>query len=492
MMVRYLLAAIAVSGLLTVAWPAAAAQPPTLSGSAPTSAHGPGIIAFTYNIQVPADLDAAALSTHQAALLPANATSVTLDGAAVAASQITVTGGDLTIALGVVPAGAHTVRFTARVPATPSAVTESSADLTYSQGGVQQDVLHSDPVHIDLNEPDIDVFSDPQPVPVQPVGTGTPNGWDLQVRNIGFGAPPTTLHITLPSGLDMPTRDEPCCTATGDPLPCTRKTPAEIECQLGLLTHAQFPVDVSLGFTATAAAIPGTTASITVTATPTEGVDHDLSNNTLTIPIKFTGFAHLVGRATTPNTTITVGHTAVLTVTVHNDGPQPAEGTEAIVSLDDFALEGHFLFTSFDGKHLFGEPIEDTVAEWSIGTLAPAATVTAHLTVRAVSAGTGRITVHANSSAGDVQCNRKTCDPNALTLTAVAAKPATTPTPTPTPTATPTATTPRAAASSGDELAPTGATPEQLAWLGTALIAAGAVLIRQNRPRTTRPDRRPR
>ncbi len=85
------------------------------------------------------------------------------------------------------------------------------------------------------------VFSDPQPVPVQPVGSATPNGWDVQVRNIGFGAPPTTLHITLLSGLDMPTSDEPCCTGTGNPLPCSRNTPAEIECQLGLLTHARFP-----------------------------------------------------------------------------------------------------------------------------------------------------------------------------------------------------------------------------------------------------------
>ena len=62
-------------------------------------------------------------------LLPGSASvvqgSVTFDGTAVARSHIAVSGGDLTIRLGTVAAGAHTVRFSARVPAAPAAATWS-------------------------------------------------------------------------------------------------------------------------------------------------------------------------------------------------------------------------------------------------------------------------------------------------------------------------------------------------------------------------------
>src|SRR5215471_7613168 len=121
------------AGLLILAGPAVAADPPTLTGSAPVAAHGPGMVRFTYTIDVTVGLDSAELATDQDALLPADAGSVTVDGTAVARSLITVSGGDLTIPLGTVAAGAHTAKFTARVPAAPSAVTKSSADLSYAQ-----------------------------------------------------------------------------------------------------------------------------------------------------------------------------------------------------------------------------------------------------------------------------------------------------------------------------------------------------------------------
>jgi hypothetical protein len=201
-------AATAVAGLFILAAPAVAADPPTLTGSAPVAARGPGMVWFTYTIDVVVGLDSAKLTTHQDSLLPADAGSVTFDGTAVARSQIAVSGGDLTIPLGTVATGAHTVRFTARVPAAPSTVTRSTADLSYGQAGVTQDSLHSAAVVVDINEPDIEVLSDfGDPVPEQPVGTGTFGGWDFSVRNIGFGAPPTTLRFTVPEGLDMTAMD---------------------------------------------------------------------------------------------------------------------------------------------------------------------------------------------------------------------------------------------------------------------------------------------
>ena len=420
------------AGLLIVSAPAMAADPPTLTGSAPVAAHGPGTVRFTYTIDVAVGLDSAELATHQDALLPADAGSVTVDGTALARAQITVSGRDLTIPLGTVAAGAHTVRFSARVPGAPSAVTRSSADLSYAQTGLPQNPLHSAPVVVDINEPDIEVVSDfGEPVPEQPLATGDTGGFEFTVSNIGFGAPPTTLRITVPKGLDTTFEGPPCCTSTGQPLPpltCSHSTPGQHECALGPLAHGQ-AVSLGIGFTASPSAVPGTTASLIITATPDQGVDQDPSNNTLTIPIRFTGLAHLTSRATTPTPKVTVGHSTVVTVTVHNSGPQPAD-VIAFVILDEFNDVGHFEFTRFDGD-TGGDPISPGIVEWIIGTLNPGKTATAHLTVRAISAGTGTITVDTESGAGDPSsCKQKICGPR-LTLTAIAetstAAPATSP-----------------------------------------------------------------
>jgi len=100
-------------------------------------------------------------------------------------------------------------------------------------------------------------------------------------------------------------------------------------------------VSLGISFTASASAIPGTTASLIITATPDQGVDQDPSNNTVTVPIRFTGLADLTSRATTPTPKVTIGHSTVVTVTVHNNGPQPAQVT-AFVILDEFNDLGHF------------------------------------------------------------------------------------------------------------------------------------------------------
>jgi hypothetical protein len=473
-------AATAVAGLFILAAPAVAADPPTLTGSAPVAARGPGMVWFTYTIDVVVGLDSAKLTTHQDSLLPADAGSVTFDGTAVARSQIAVSGGDLTIPLGTVATGAHTVRFTARVPAAPSTVTRSTADLSYGQAGVTQDSLHSAAVVVDINEPDIEVLSDfGDPVPEQPVGTGTFGGWDFSVRNIGFGAPPTTLRFTVPEGLDMTAMDVQRETSPPVPLRCSPSTPGQLECALGTLAYREF-VGVSITFAASASAIPATTASLAITATPDQGVDQDPSNNTITVPIRFTGLADLTSRVTTPTPKVTVGHSTVVTVTVHNNGPQPAHVTIAFVSLDLFNDQfGHFQFTRFDGD-TGGAPLDSGFIEWIIGTLEPGKTATAHLTVRAISVGTGNITVDTESTAGDPSsCKQKFCGPR-LTLTAIAETP--TPTPTPTPTAHVTPTPP----AGSHQLAATGTSPWPLTWLGSALLATGAILTYQGRRRGKR------
>ena len=109
-------------------------------------------------------------------------------------------------------------------------------------------------------------------------------------------------------------------------------------------------------------------------------------------------------------------------------------------------------------------------------------TATAHLTVRAISVGTGNITVDTESTAGDPSsCKQKFCGPR-LTLTAIAESPTATPTPTPTPTAHVSQIPP----ASSHQLAATGTSPWPLTWLGSALLATGAILTYQGRRRGKR------
>jgi hypothetical protein len=110
--------AVAVAGLMVAAPSASAATALTVTGSAPATAHGPGTVPFSYGLQVATELESVTVTTNQDAFLPADATSVTLDGAAVPATGITRTGGNLAIPLGPLATGAHTLTFAALVQAT--------------------------------------------------------------------------------------------------------------------------------------------------------------------------------------------------------------------------------------------------------------------------------------------------------------------------------------------------------------------------------------
>jgi hypothetical protein len=487
--VRCLVVTVFAALAVPVAWapPAAAADPVVVTGSAPATAHGPGTVPFSYTIQVAADLDSAMITSHQDAFLPADAASLSFDGTPVPAAAITVAGGNFTADLGVVAAGQHIVTFNALVQATPSVVTSSTVDVSYLIGAAPPAVAHSAAVTVDINEPDIAVVavSDIAPLPQFPFPTGVPTQIDVGVLNQGFGAPPTTLRITLPDGLDV--ASPICCGDTGDPIPCPPSTTHVLTCALGPVRK----ILVTLDLVASPSAAAGTTAAITISATPDEGVDQDPTHNDLTLPIKFTGIARLSTTLTPATGTTTVGHSRVITVTVHNAGPQPAEFTLAGLFLEDTA---HFKFTAFDGPTT-GAPTSEarTLARarlpqrsrtlapsprtsaavapdqviWTIGTLAPGQTATAHLTVLATSAGSTQLGAFATSTASSpVDCDPQAC--RTITLTAVNAIP----------TASPPPTTPATAGSVNTELPATGAVPWPLIWVGIALLLTGLALIR--------------
>jgi uncharacterized protein DUF11 len=324
---------------------------------------------------------------------------------------------------------------------------------------VTQKPLRSAAVVVDINEPDIEVVPQfGEPVPEQSLGTGVTDGEDFTVTNSGFGAPPTTLRITVPDGLDTTFDGPPCCTSTGNllpPLKCSHSTPGQFECALGPLAHGQ-GVSTGITFTASASAVPGQPA-------------HH----------RDTGLARLTSRATTLTPKLAIGHSTVVTVTVHNNGPQPAHVTIAFVILDDFKDLGHFQFTRFDGD-TSGDPLDSGVIEWIIGTLEPGKTATAHLTVRSISLGSGHITVQTESSGNPPSCQQKFCGPR-LTLTAIAE----TPTATPAPAAT-TPTSPPFVPGPGE----TGDTPRSdslptwmiiLATAGAALALSWPLLVRRLR-----------
>jgi hypothetical protein len=143
-MVRNLILAVAgCTAFVIVVQPARAAEPLVVAGSAPAAAHGPDSVPFTYLLQVATELDSVTVTTLQDSHLPAEAASVEVDGTVLDSSAVTQSGGNLTLTLGAVSAGAHTLTFDALLEATPSLVTSSSVDVTYVAAGAQPAVAHA-------------------------------------------------------------------------------------------------------------------------------------------------------------------------------------------------------------------------------------------------------------------------------------------------------------------------------------------------------------
>jgi hypothetical protein len=480
---------------------AASAQALTIvqiAGSAPAVVHWPGAVVFTYTISVPADIGTTAFTTHQAAALPASVSGATVDGVPVPAAQITQPSSvDLTIQTGAAPtdgltAGVHTITFNASVAGGPADSTSSTATLSWIEASVKASVT-SAPVAVAVNQPDIAVsltppFDTGALVPVTGfVGTGMDAFLAVDVMNLGYGTPQTTLTITLPTGLVLGSggvfRD-----VDGAPLSCTQiaPVPVQLSCALGILPHFT-GADPTIGISLTTTANPpvGTVGTITVSAGPdaSQGTDTNPANNSVSAPMKFTGVARLSSTITPAATRVQLARQTTVTVTLHNAGPQPAEETVAFIELvnDPPAAtgEGHFQATGFTGNttpppSLAGSGVTATMFPteqlvWFVGTIAPGAFISATLTVKARTVGTGRMQVLAGSTAADPDCLFGKCERASASIQAIPVQ------------LRPAAAAPPAAASPA--LPATGAASPALLGLGVLFLIIGATLTAAARRR---------
>ncbi|MDQ2839312.1 MAG: hypothetical protein M3Y89_18205, partial [Actinomycetota bacterium] len=460
---------------VTLAAPASAIQPVTISGSAPATAHGPGTVAFTYTVNLPAAVDSTVLTTHQAAELPASLTGVTLDGVAVPAGQLSRPNSvDLAIQTGAAPtdglaAGTHTITFLATLGSGASADTNSTATLSWTEAGVPASIT-SAAVPVAVNQPDLSVVLTPGTGEDQVGLLGTGRDLDLlvDVTNQGYGTPASTLTITLPTGMKLGlggvSRD-----SDGSSVNCTPDlvNPQLIRCALGALAHdtgndSTFDLDL----TTTPAQTIGQVASVTISAAPDagQGTDTNPANDSAVAKIQFTGSAQLSYTITPAKTKVVIGSKTTVTVTVHNAGPQAAPQTVALTVLvgNNFSIEG------FTGKNVrLGAPGGPPAVGpgdgdgllWLVGNIAPGQSVSATLTIQARKLGSAKISILAFSGAADPNCQDFTCTPTMVSVQAVTAPVVV------------------AAPASGPALPATGSASEPALGLGGGLLLAGAGLL---------------
>jgi hypothetical protein len=490
-------------GVAAVALAGSAQALPALqiAGSAtPAIVNGPATVVFTYTITVPVAIDSTSFTTHQAAELPASVTGVTLDGIAVPAAQITQPSSvDITVHAGAAPtdglaAGVHTITFNATVGAGPAVVASSSATLSWIQASVPA-TLRSAAVTVAVNQPDIavknlDRVNNPLPDTGTPsaVGTGMTVQLDVDVMNLGFGTPHTSLTITLPTGLvfDFAIRDVDA--EGGPPLSCPQiaSAPAQFNCPLGSLPHfTNGDPTIQIFLTTTANPPVGTVGAITVTAAPDagEGTDTNPANNSASTTVKFTGAAALTATVTPTATKIPLGGQTTVTVTIHNAGPQPAEQTSASIEVlgdgnkSGVDTSGRFDITAFTGNTtpppgVAGNggpaPVFPTRGlQWFVGTIAPGSSVSAVLTVKALKVGRNQVQLFAGSTASDPRCPDFPCAEVSAVIQAIPIQPAPTASPRPAPPSRQAAPAP---------LPATGPAPRPLLGLGVLLLLTGTAL----------------
>jgi hypothetical protein len=477
------LACAAIAGALllasgvSLAGQADAVPVPTLTGTAPATAHSPGSVTFTYTVNVPFATQATTFTTHQDAALPATATGVTLDGAAVPAAQITQSGADITIQVGADPfdgltAGTHTIAFSATV-GTASASTSSTGELDWSVDGIPG-TLTSAPVTVAVNPIDIATVLTPDTDEDQIgfAGTGEEGLLFVDVSNVGYGAPDSQLEIDLPAGMaigaDGVSRDD-----DGSTLSCTPSAgnAQHIICDLGVLAHAKDSDDptIVISLIATPAAKIGQTVTVSVTASPKagQGTDVNPANDTASSRVQFTGSAALSYTIRPAHKKVELGATTTVQLTVHNAGPQPAGGTIAfsIVVGDSFKISGFSGNTTppanaaaFTGNSM--TPPTPQGVLWFVGNIAAGHSATATLTLKATKLGSSQIGLIALSQAADPNCPDLDCEPTTVTMQVVPVPPVVTPASTPT----------------TRPLANTGTAAERELSISAALLLVGALM----------------
>jgi hypothetical protein len=259
---------------------------------------------------------------------------------------------------------------------------------------------------------------------------------------------------------------------------------------------------------------------MTVSAQPTDPtvLDPNQANNSKTATIQFVNAPHLVPQISATSTKVVVGKTATVTLSVRNEGDGPADLAIALAALEN----QHFAITAFDGTTLdpstlsgggsgsgggitplalrhavasskaakatswaarltsaASAPADPSQLAWDLGSLAPGQSITAHLTVKAVSVGSTRVGLLPLSFPEDPACFSANATPTAcfaelglqaVTAPVVVARPAAVP---------PVAV--RAAA--GPTLANTGAPATTPTLLAAALMLLGAGALRLGRRR---------
>ena len=201
--------------------------------------------------------------------------------------------------------------------------------------------------------------------------------YEIEVENVGdansLGT--VTVNDTLPTGLTVETVSGSGWSCTiNPPLPsrsftCTRSN--------ALAPGASYPV-ISLR----ADTDPGLSGSVTNTATVSGGSDVNFANNSGSNTTAANRSADIAVTKTASPSTINVGETSTFTIVVRNNGPS----TATAVGLDDPIPAG--LTQVGNASTTQGSCVAGLVT-CSLGDIAPGASVTVTVTVRATSAGAG-------------------------------------------------------------------------------------------------------
>ncbi len=485
---------------------ASAAPAATLVGSAPASAHGPGTVTFSYAITLPSDVDAAVFSTRQAAALPADPTSVMVDGVAVPPAQISEPSTiDIAVHAGPTPAdgltaGPHTVTFTAPVSNLASVAASSTATLSWTAAGTP-DAVTSDPVVVELNAPDLAVTLTPGSGEDQVgfLGTGRDIDVAVDVENDGYGAPNSTLTIGLPVGMTLG-RDGVTRDTDDSALTCRPGAGSTITCDLGPVGRGVVDPTLVIDLVTMPHPPVGTTVPVTFSVAPNagEGVDSNPADDQTSVRVLYTGSAALSTTITPASSKVALGQTTKVRLTIHNAGPQTAPETLAFAVV----IGSQFEVTGFTGKslpidpnpgsasaaalrraHLLTAPTlspaaglplastaEGTELLWLVGDIPDGGSVSAVVSLKAQKLGQAQLGLLAISGAGDPNCPDFNCDPTMVSVQVVKAAPA------------PTSSAPAPAGSGTAGLANTGASSRPAAFGGLFLLAGFAMLYAGRRP----------
>jgi hypothetical protein len=294
---------------------------------------------------------------------------------------------------------------------------------------------------------------------VLPLGPDEDGDFEAILTNTGAAAAASTLTITLPVGLTVDQefgvyRDDQYLDDDDDggvQLDCTTVSASTITCVLGAVAGgANTLLDIPV--TPTPAAVVGTVGRFTVGALADTGLDADPADNTVSASVLFAGIAHIKATLSSPTTRVVVGKSIKVTATISNAGPQPALNASGFVGLE----ATHFTITGFTGTQLGLEsptvvrdaaavhadqkvaagakkaPIVTTagvqIVLWDAGTIAAGRSISAVITLRAVSPGRDLLALLSGSDAEDPPCedfgSEAACQNTAeLALTAIAVPP---------------------------------------------------------------------